>query len=50
MAKSPELDQVCNALLPYDFQREDDGTGANNRATGGAERRAAAKREDKRLY
>ncbi|CAN0466428.1 unnamed protein product, partial [Ectocarpus sp. 12 AP-2014] len=50
VAKSPELDQVCNAFLPYDVQREDDGTGANKRATGGAERRAAAKREGKRLY
>ncbi|CAB1108568.1 unnamed protein product [Ectocarpus sp. CCAP 1310/34] len=50
VAKSPELDQVCNALLPFDVQREDEWTGANKRATGGAERRAAAKLEGKRLY
>ncbi|CAB1104019.1 unnamed protein product [Ectocarpus sp. CCAP 1310/34] len=48
--KYPELDQVCNNLLPEDAQREDDGTGEGDGCTGGAERRAAAKREGARLY
>ncbi|CAN0429555.1 unnamed protein product [Pylaiella littoralis] len=48
--KYPELDQACNALLPEDVQREDDGTGAAAGETGGAERRASAKREGERLH
>ncbi|CAN0139031.1 unnamed protein product, partial [Ectocarpus sp. 4 AP-2014] len=48
--KYPELYQVCNNLLPEGAQREDDGTGEGNGCTGGAERRAAAKREGARLY
>lgn len=48
--KYPELDQVCNALLPEDVQREDDGTGAAAGEAGGAERRASAKREGERLH
>ncbi|CAB1102051.1 unnamed protein product [Ectocarpus sp. CCAP 1310/34] len=47
--KYPELDQVCNNLLPEDAQREDDGTGEGDACTGGAERRTAAKREGARL-
>ncbi|CAN0020324.1 unnamed protein product [Ectocarpus sp. 12 AP-2014] len=47
--KHPELNQVCNNLLPDDAQREDDGTGEGIGCTGGAERRAAAKREGARL-
>ncbi|CAN0502969.1 unnamed protein product, partial [Ectocarpus sp. 8 AP-2014] len=47
--KYPELDQVCSNLLPEGAQREDDGTGEGNGCTGGAERRAATKREGARL-
>ncbi|CAB1102774.1 unnamed protein product [Ectocarpus sp. CCAP 1310/34] len=47
--KYPELNQVCNNLLPEGAQREDDGTGEGIVCTGGADRRAAAKREGARL-
>ncbi|CAM9964507.1 unnamed protein product, partial [Ectocarpus sp. 13 AM-2016] len=47
--KYPELNQVCNNLLPEGAQREDDGTGEGIICTGGADRRAAAKREGARL-
>ncbi|CBJ28750.1 expressed unknown protein [Ectocarpus siliculosus] len=48
--KYPELNQVCNNLLPEGAQREDDGTGEGIVGTGGADRRAAAKREGARLH
>lgn len=45
----PELEQVCNKLLPGNVQREDNGTGSGTGGVAGAEtpaeRRAAAKRE-----
>ncbi|CAM9836111.1 unnamed protein product [Ectocarpus sp. 4 AP-2014] len=47
--KYPELNQVCNNLLPEGAQRENDGTGEGNGCTGGAERRVFAKREGARL-
>lgn len=46
----PELEQVSSSLIPQGAQRENNGAGAATGGTGGAERRAAAKREGDRLH
>lgn len=49
MEQYPELKQVSSCLIPDGAQREDDGTGSGAGGAGGADRRAATKREGDRL-
>ncbi|CAB1108626.1 unnamed protein product [Ectocarpus sp. CCAP 1310/34] len=46
--KYPELNQVCNNLLPEGAQREDDGTGEGTVCNGGAERQQAGEKAKKK--